>query len=94
MARREEEARKAEERIAAVRAAEDAKKTAEALKDGYKATLGPRLKDWSEVRVCCVCLEHRVFPLRFPLPFANVFLYFCSVFSHLYGVFHHAHNCV
>jgi hypothetical protein len=49
MARREEEARKAAERLEEVRAAERAKAAAEAAKDGFKATIGPKLKEWSEV---------------------------------------------
>lgn len=49
MARRNEDARKQAERVAAVRAAEEAKAKAEALKDSYKTALGPKLRDWSEV---------------------------------------------
>lgn len=49
MARREEEARKQEERLAAVRQAELEKARAEAAKDNLKQTLGPKLKEWAEV---------------------------------------------
>jgi hypothetical protein len=50
MARREDERRKEQERIAAVRQAELDQQRAEMAKDSLRATLGPKIKDWAEVR--------------------------------------------